>query len=75
MPEGWRSLLETQWGNYVELHNFPIGFIEVHENVAQPRVIISFSSLYELQKSAAYWSPSDFMGRSSRWPATHTESP
>lgn len=62
MPiEGWRSLLtSTTWGDCaVTLHNLPFRFnkeIVVRNNTK----IISYSSIYELQKSAAFWDLPDF---------------
>jgi len=60
MSDSWRLLLEAKWGNYVVLHNFPIGFIEIHNAVVQKCVATSFSSIYEMQKSVVDWHPIDF---------------
>ena len=70
MPiEGWRSLLETQWGDCVILHNllFSFGIVEVHEAPIPPKKsVVSKSSVYELQKSAAHWNWHDFKELSNR---------
>lgn len=67
MPiEGWRSLLETKWAGCVILHNLPFGFTEIHEAKAPPApslpepIPVSFTSIYEMQKSAAKWDYHDF---------------
>jgi hypothetical protein len=70
MPiEGWRSLLEAKWAGCVTLHNLPFGFTEVHETKASPAQVlpiepkplqVSYTSIYEMQKSAANWCWHDF---------------
>jgi hypothetical protein len=76
MPiEGWRSLLETNWGDCanVKLHNLPFGFIETHEAKTSTPLLLpitpvsisvkvsrTVTSIYELQKSAAHWGWHDF---------------
>lgn len=73
MPiEGWRSLLETKWAGCVILHNLPFGFTEIHETQASSSpllpepdpVQVSYTSIYELQKSAAKWCWHDFKASS-----------
>lgn len=69
MPiEGWRSLLGIDWAGYVELHNQPFfGMIEVHTATKPPTPVrTSLSSVYEMQKSAAYWLVPDFTALSGR---------
>jgi hypothetical protein len=57
--ESWRSLLEsTTWVNCtVILHNLPF---KKYEKIFSYKVNFSYSSLYELQKSAVFWSLPDF---------------
>jgi len=58
MPnEGWRDLVEKNWGNYVILHNFPN--FNIYENKSV-KTINSKISIYEIQKSAIKWNPSEF---------------
>ena len=61
MSEGWRILVEKTWGNCV-LHNFPIGFIEIHKDL-NPVVKIykTTVSIYSLQNSASEWNYFDFL--------------
>jgi hypothetical protein len=49
--------MKTQWENCI-LHNFPIGFREIY--IPPKALLKTFTSLYELQKSASSWNPSDF---------------
>lgn len=44
----------------IRLHNFPIGFLETHQDKINFNLRISYTSVYEMQKSAANWDFSKF---------------
>lgn len=67
--ESLRSLLEsTKWGDVV-LHNLP--FKKYEQKTSSFKVDFSYSSLYELQKSAVFWSLPDFKVQLNRYRLKH----
>lgn len=67
MSDGWR-ILDKKWGNCV-LHNFPIGFIEIHKDLKPPmKVFRTTVSIYSLQQSAITWDYFDFQEKASLKP-------
>ena len=62
MPnESWKSLVSKEWADCCKLHNLPFVFIDkTFTKKISFSVKFKTRSFYDLSKSAAEWTPSDF---------------